>query len=108
MIANLSNGIWIGFAAAVIGVFASIGALYLWAVSRTREKLDETVDPQSRAVIPWLAPLLLPAFVILCLGLVKALWKAYDEKSWPEASTVVFTAWPFMILYFWLKKHKKT
>jgi cbb3-type cytochrome oxidase subunit 1 len=106
MLGNLNPGIWIGGAAAVISVFAALAALYLWAVNRARQKLDNTVEPQARAVIPWLSPLLLPTFVILCLGLIAGLSKAYEEKSWPEA-TIVPMAWAaFMILMFWLKIRK--
>ena len=110
MIADINPGIVIGGAAAAISVFAALTALYLWAVNRARQKLGRDLDPQTRAVAPWLAPLtplLLPTFVILCLGMVAALAKAYEEKSWPEASKIVFTAWPaFLILMLWLKIRK--
>jgi hypothetical protein len=110
MFEDLNPGIVIGGAAAAISVFAALAALYLWAVNRARQKFDPTADPQARAVLPWLAPLaplLLPTFVILCLGMVAALAKAYEEKSWPEASKIVFTAWPaFLILTLWLKIRK--
>jgi hypothetical protein len=50
---------------------------------------------------------LLPTIVILCLGLIKALWQAYEEGSWPEASTIIFTAWPaFAVFHLWLKIRK--
>ncbi len=76
-------------------------------VNRTRRKLDPNLDPQTRVVAPWLVPLLLPTLVILCMGLIKALWQAYEGKSWPDATLVVFTAWPaFFILTLWLKIRK--
>lgn len=110
MISNLNPGIVIGGAAAAISVFAALAALYLWAVNRARQKFDKTVDIEGRAVIlrlPWLTPLLLPTFVVLCLGLVATLWQAYEERSWAEASKVVFTAWAaFCILILWLKIRK--
>ncbi len=61
--------------------------------------------PQERAVIPWLSPLVLPVLVILCLGLVAHLAKAYEQKSWPQASYLFINV---MILMFWLKIRKKT
>jgi len=107
---DLNPGIVIGGAAAAISVFAALAALYLWAVNRARQKHDKTTEPQDRAVIPWLpwlTPLLLPTFVVLCLGLVATLWQAYEERSWAEASKVVFTAWAaFCILILWLKIRK--
>jgi hypothetical protein len=107
MFGDLNPGIVIGGAAAVISVFAALTALYLWAVNRARQKVGPTIDPQTRAVAPWLVPLLLPTLIVLCLGLIKALWQAYDQRSWPEASTIVFTAWPaFCILALWLKIRK--
>jgi len=107
MFADINPGIVIGGTAAVISILAALAAIYLWSVNRTRQKLGPTLDPQTRTVAPWLAPLLLPTLVILCLGLIKALWKAYEEKSWPEASTIIFTAWPaFCVLNIWLKIRK--
>ena len=104
MFTDINPGIVIGGAAAAISVFAALAAVYLWAVNRTRRKLGPNLDPQTRAVAPWLVPLLLPTLVILCLGLIKALWQAYEQRSWPEASTIVFTAWPaFCVLMLWLK-----
>jgi len=106
MLGNLNPGIWIGGAAAAISVFAALAALYLWAVNRAKRKFDKLEDAQTRAVVPWLAPLLLPTFAVLCLGLIAGLSKAYEEKSWPEA-TVVPMAWAaFMILAFWIKIRK--
>jgi hypothetical protein len=108
MFGDFNLGILIGGAAAAISVFAALAALYLWAVHRTRQKLDPTLDPQTRVVAPWLVPLLIPTFIILCLGLIKALWQAYEQKSWPEASTIVFTAWPaFCVFILWQKIRKK-
>ncbi|MEX2308096.1 MAG: hypothetical protein WD738_10915 [Pirellulales bacterium] len=102
-------GILIGGAAAVLSVLAALAALYLWAVNRARQRLNKTATPQERAVIPWLRPLLLPTLIILCLGLIANLAKAYEEKSWPEASNMIITAWAaFMILVFWLKIRKQT
>jgi hypothetical protein len=109
MFGDTNLGIWIGGIAAAISVFAALAALYLWAVNRAKQKLDPTVDPQTRLVAPWLVPLLIPTFIILCLGLIKALVQAYEEKSWPAASTIVFTAWPaFAVLTLWLKVRKRT
>jgi cytochrome bd-type quinol oxidase subunit 2 len=105
---DFNPGIMLGAAAAVISVFAALVALYLWAVKRARQKLDPSADPQARAVIPWLSPLLLPTLVILCLGIIAGLSKAYEEKRWPEA-TLVPMAWAaLMILVFWLKLRRKT
>ena len=107
MFAEINPGIVIGGTAAAISVFAALAALYLWAVNRTRRKLGPNLDPQTRIVAPWLVPLLPLTFIILCLGLIKALWQAFEQRSWPEASTVVFTAWPaFCILLLWLKIRK--
>jgi hypothetical protein len=47
----------------------------------------------------------LPVLVILCLGLVAHLAKAYEQKSWPQASYLFINV---MILMFWLKIRKKT
>jgi hypothetical protein len=104
---DFNPGILIGGAAAALSVFSALAALYLWAVTRARQRLNSTAAPQERAVIPWLSPLLLPTLVILCLGIVAGLSKAFEEKSWPEP-TLVPMAWAaFMILMFWLKLRKK-
>jgi hypothetical protein len=106
---DFNVGIWLGGAAVVISVLAAIAALYLWAVNRARQKLDKAADPQARSVIPWLSPLLLPTLVILGLGFVANLAKAYEERSWPEASNMIISAWAmFMIAMFWLKIRKQT
>jgi hypothetical protein len=106
MIANVNPGILIGGAAATISIFAALAAVYLWAVNRTRQKLDPTLDPQIRAVAPWLTPLLLPTLLILCLGLIKALWQVF-EGQWPDATLFFFTAWPaYLIFNIWLKIRK--
>jgi hypothetical protein len=68
MFGDLNPGILIGGAAAAISVLAALAAVYLWSVNRTRQKLDPTLDPQTRVVAPWLVPLLLPTLVILCLA----------------------------------------
>jgi hypothetical protein len=107
MIANVNPGILIGGAAATISIIAALGALYLWAVNRARQRLDPAVDPQTRAVAPWLVPLLLPTLVVLCLGLIKALWQAYEQKSWPEVSLIVFTAWPAFYIFALRQKIRK-
>jgi hypothetical protein len=96
-------GILIGGAVAAVGVFAALAALYLWAVNRARQRLSETATPQERAVIPWLQPLLLPSLLILCLlclGLIAHLAKAYQQKTWPDASFIIITV---IVLLFWLK-----
>ncbi len=109
MIGNVNLGIWIGAAAAGLSILAALAALYLWAVNRARQKFNKLDDPQARAVLPWLSPLLLPTLVILGLGLIAHLVKAYEERSWPEASHIVITAWAaIMIFMFWLKIRKET
>lgn len=106
---HLNPGILFGAAAVAISVFAALAALYLWSVDRARQKFDKVADPSTRAVLPWLSPLLLPTLAILCLGFVAGLWHAYEEQSWPKASTAIFTAWPgFFILVLWLKLRKQT
>jgi hypothetical protein len=105
---DFNPGILIGSIAVILSLFAALAALYLWAVNRARQRLNQTATPQERAVLPWLRPLLLPTLVILCLGLIAGLSKAYEEKRWPEA-TLVPLAWAaFMTLMFWLKLRKKT
>jgi hypothetical protein len=107
MFAEINPGIVIGGAAAAISVLAALAALYLWAENRARQKRDPAVESQARGVIPWLAPLLLPTFVIMCLGSIAGLFKAYEERSWPEALNTVVTLWAaFMIFAFWLKIRK--
>src|SRR5688572_18234043 len=96
-----------GAAALVISVFAALVALYLWAVKRAKRKFDKDEDAQARAVLPWLSPLLLPTLLILGLGLIAGLSKAYARQSWPEASFAPLVFATFMILVFWLKIHKK-
>ena len=105
---DFNIGILLGGAAAVLSVFAALAALYLWAVNRARQRLNNTATPQERAVIPWLRPLLLPTLIILCLGLVANFAKAYEKKSWPEPTFVPMAWGTFMILMFWLKIRKKT
>jgi cbb3-type cytochrome oxidase subunit 1 len=105
---DFNLGILIGGAAATISVFAALAALYLWAVNRSRQKLDKDADSQAFAVIPWLSPLLLPTLAILCLGIVAGVSKAFEEKSWPEPTLVPLSWAAFMILMFWLKIRKKT
>jgi hypothetical protein len=52
--------------------------------------------------------LLLPTFVIMCLGSIAGLFKAYEERSWSDALNTVVTTWAaFMILAFWLKVRKQ-
>jgi len=104
---DLNPGIVIGAAAAIIGVFAAIAALYLWAVKRAKRKFGKVGDAQARLVIPWLSPLLLPTLAILCLGLIAVLSKAYVGQSWPEATIVPMVFSALLILWFWLKIHKK-
>ena len=107
VISDMNLGIVLGSAAAVLSIFSAMAALYLWAVKSGRHKFD-SVDPQSRTILPWLAPLLLPTFIILCLGIVAGLFHGYEERSWQKASQVVLLAWvSFMILMFWLRMHKK-
>jgi hypothetical protein len=104
---EFNPGILIGGAAALLSLLAALAALYLWAVGRARQRLNQTVTPQERTVLPWLRPLLLPTLVILCLGLIAGLSKAYEEKRWPEA-TLVPLAWAaFMTFMFWMKLRKK-
>lgn len=106
---DFNPAILIGGAAVVISVLAAIAALYLWAVNKAKQKLDKATDSQAHAVIPWLRPLLLPTLVILGLGFVANLAKAYEERSWPEASSMIISAWAmFMILMFWLKVRKQS
>jgi hypothetical protein len=105
---DFNPGILLGAAALIISILAALGALYLWSVNRARRSLDENADSASRGVVPWISPLLLPTFVILCLGFIAGLWHAYEDKSWPKASSAIFTAWPaFVVLLFWLKLHNK-
>ena len=107
MFAEINPGIVIGGTAAAISVFAALAAIYLWAVNRTRRKLGPNLDPQTRIVAPWLVPLLPLTLIILCLGLIKALWQAYEGKSWPDATLVFFTAWPaFLIFNIWQRIRK--
>jgi hypothetical protein len=89
---EINPRIRIGGAAVVLSFSAALAALYLWTVSRATMQLNNTATPQERAVIPWLSPLVLPAFVIVCLRLVVHLWQAYEEKSWPKASYLFITA----------------
>jgi H+/Cl- antiporter ClcA len=106
---EFNPGILVGSIAAILSLLAALAALYLWAVNRASQRLNQTATPQERAVIPWLRPLLLPTLFILCLGMVAQLSKAFEEKSWPEASRTIITGWAaFMILMFWLKLRKKT
>jgi len=104
---DLNPGIVLGAAALVISVFAAVTALYLWAVKRAKRKFDKLEDVQARLVLPWLSPLLLPTLIILCLGLIAGLSKAYAQQSWPEASFAPLVFATFMILVFWLKIHNK-
>jgi drug/metabolite transporter (DMT)-like permease len=105
---DFNSGFLFVGAAAAISILAAIVALYLWSVNRARQNVDQIADPATRAVIPWLSPLLLPTLIILVLGFVAGLWHAYEDRSWPKASSAIFTAWPaFVILVFWLKLHKK-
>jgi len=101
-------GILIGSIAAGLSILAALAALYLWAVNRARPKFDKMDDAQSRAVLPWLSPLVLPTLIIICLGIVANLAKAYEEKRWPEPTLVAMLWGAFMILMFWLKLRKKT
>jgi hypothetical protein len=106
---DFNPGILIGGAAAVLSILAALAALYLWAVDRAKQRLNQTATPQERAVLPWLSPLLLPTLIILGLGLVANLAKAYEKRSWPEASHVIISAWAmFMILMFWRRLRKKS
>jgi cbb3-type cytochrome oxidase subunit 1 len=105
---EFNPGILVGSIAVILSLFAALAALYLWAVNRARQRLNQTATLQERAVIPWLRPLLLPTLVILCLGLIAGLSKAYEEKRWPEATLVPLAWGAFMILMFWLKLRKKT
>jgi len=104
---DLNLGIVIGATALGISVFAALTALYLWAVKRAKRKFDNLEDAQARLVLPWLSPLLLLTLVILCLGLIAGLSKAYAQQSWPEASFAPLVFATFMILVFWLKIRKK-
>lgn len=104
---DVNPGIVIGAVALAISVFAALVALYLWAVKRAKRKFDKVEDAQARLVLPWLSPLLLPTLAILCLGLIAALAKAYNQRSWPEASFVPLVFATFMIFVFWLKLRKK-
>jgi hypothetical protein len=105
---ELNPGILVGSIAAILSLLAALAALYLWAVNRAGQRLNSAATPQERAVIPWVRPLLLPTLVILCLGLVANFAKAYEQKSWSEASHMIITAWAaFMILMFWLRLRKK-
>jgi hypothetical protein len=99
-------GILLGMAAAVISVLATLAALYLWAVKRAKTKFDKLENARSRRVLPWLSPLLLPTLVLLCLGLIAALSKAYEERSWPEPGLAAMLGASFMILVFWLNIRK--
>jgi hypothetical protein len=101
-------GILLGMAAAVISVLATLAALYLWAVKRAKTKFDKLENAQSRLVLPWLSPLLLPTLIIVCLGLIAGQSKAYEKRSWPDPSLAVMIGAAFMILVFWLKLHKHT
>ena len=106
---ELNPGILLGSVAAIPSLFAALAALYLWAVNRFRQRLKQSAASQERAVLPWLRPLLLPTLAILCLGTVAQLSKVYEEKSWPEASHMIITAWAaFMVFMFWLKVRKTT
>jgi hypothetical protein len=96
-------GILLGMAAAVLSVLAALAALYLWAVKIAKTKFAKVENAQSRLVLPWLSPLLLPTLIILCLGLIAGLSKAYKERTWPEASLAVMICAAFMIFVFWLK-----
>jgi hypothetical protein len=101
---DFNPGILIGGAAAALSILAALAAFYLWAVNRARRRLSDAATPQECAVIPWLSPLVLLVLVILCLGLVANLAKAYEKRSWPEASTTIIIV---MVLMFWLRLHKK-
>jgi hypothetical protein len=105
---DFNPGIVIGGVALVISLFAALVALYLWAVKRAKRKFDKVEDVQARLVLPWLSPLLLPTFIILCLGLIAALSKAYARQSWPEASFAPLVFATLMIVIFWLKLRKKS
>jgi hypothetical protein len=94
--------------AAILSVLAAIIALYVWAVKSAKTKFDKVENAHSRLVVPWLSPLLIPTLIILCLGLIAALSKAYEERSWPETSFAVMVCSAFMIFVFWLKIHKST
>jgi hypothetical protein len=97
-------GILIGGAAAALGILAALAALYLRAVGRARQRLDNAATPQERAVSPWLSPLVLPVLAVLCLGAVAALLHAYEERRWPGPALWV----ALIILPFWMKIRKKT
>lgn len=103
-ILDMNPGIVIGAAAAAVGVFSALAALYLWAVKRGRHKFENAPSPQERAVLPWLAPLTLPILVILCLAVVSGILHAFEEQSWERVSKVVVM---FMILIFWLRIYMK-
>ena len=105
---EVNLGVLLGMAAAVLSVLAALAALYLWAVKRAEANFDKVENAQSRLVLPWLSPLLLPTLIILCLGVIAALSKAYEEKSWPEPSFAAMVWAAFMILAFWLKIRKNT
>jgi hypothetical protein len=105
---DFNPGILVGSIAAILSLLAALSALYLWAVNRARQRSDPTATAQERAVIPWLRPLLLPTLVILCLGIIAVVSKAYEAKSWPEPTLVPMGWAAFMILMFWLKIRKKT
>ncbi len=105
---EFNPGILIGGSAALLSVFAALVALYLWAVNRARQRLDQTATPQERAVVPWLRPLLLPTLIILGLGIVAELCQAFEEERWPEPTLVVMLWGALMILMFWLNVRKKT
>jgi hypothetical protein len=101
---EFNPGILIGGAAAALGILAALAALYLRAVGRARQRLDQAATPQERAVVPWLSPLVLPVLVTLCLGIVADLWHVYEERRWPGPALWV----ALIILPFWLKIRKKT
>jgi hypothetical protein len=101
---DFNPGILIGGAVAALSIFAAIGALYLWAVNRARQRLGESATPQERAVVPWLQPLLIPVLLTLCLYLIANLAKAYQQKTWPDGPIIFVTC---MLLLFWLRLRKK-
>jgi hypothetical protein len=105
---EFNPGILIGGAFAAIGVFAALAALYLWAVQRAKARLDPSLDPPSRLVLPWLSPLLLLLLSMYCLGIAAVLWKAYENRSWPEGPKLMLMSFAaFMLFVFWRKLRKK-
>jgi hypothetical protein len=101
---DFNPGILLGGAAMLVSILAALAALYLRAVNRTRQRLNNTATPQERAVLPWLTPLLLPVLITICLGIVAELCQAIAEKRWPKPTLAVM----LMTLVFWLRIRKGT